>query len=169
MWLSDPTTEDPSVGSSYTVASLAEALSASTGPNYDALVIDDALIGESPGLWQEVRGRLGKNLRIIRLLLADGSLTNAAIAGKLHTSEATVRRRRNRLEQEGYIRLVGSVNPIKLGFNSVAIIGVQAVANRITAVEQAGLKALNEGQRISFEVEPDKKGKGPKAVNLVLS
>jgi len=77
------------------------------------------------------------DLRIIRLLLANGSLTNAAIASKLQTSEATVRRRRNRLEQEGYIRLVGSVNPIKLGFNSVAIIGVQAVANRIGAVEQA--------------------------------
>jgi CspA family cold shock protein len=36
----------------------------------------------------------------------------------------------------------------------------------ITAVEQAGLASLNEGQKISFEVEPDKKGKGPKAVNL---
>jgi CspA family cold shock protein len=39
----------------------------------------------------------------------------------------------------------------------------------ITAVEQAGLKALNEGQKISFDVEPDKKGKGPKAVNLVVT
>jgi Lrp/AsnC family transcriptional regulator for asnA, asnC and gidA len=77
------------------------------------------------------------DLRIIRLLLADGSLTNASIASRLQTSEATVRRRRNRLEQQGYIRLVGSVNPVKLGFNSVAIIGVQALASRITAVEQA--------------------------------
>ena len=39
----------------------------------------------------------------------------------------------------------------------------------ITAVERAGLKALLEGQRITFEVEPDKKGKGPKAVNLVIT
>ena len=38
----------------------------------------------------------------------------------------------------------------------------------ITAVERAGLKDLAEGQRITFEVEPDKKGKGPKAVNLVI-
>jgi len=38
----------------------------------------------------------------------------------------------------------------------------------VTAVEQAGLNSLNEGQRVSFEVEPDKKGKGPKAVNLQL-
>ena len=50
------------------VASLAEALSASTGPNYDALIVDDCLIGESMGLWREVRGRLGKNLRTVRLL-----------------------------------------------------------------------------------------------------
>ncbi len=36
----------------------------------------------------------------------------------------------------------------------------------ITALEQAGLQSLNEGQRITFEIEPDKKGKGPKAVDL---
>jgi CspA family cold shock protein len=39
----------------------------------------------------------------------------------------------------------------------------------ITAVEHAGLKSLTEGQRISFDVEPDKKGKGPKAVDLVIT
>jgi cold shock protein len=38
----------------------------------------------------------------------------------------------------------------------------------ITAVEQAGLQTLNEGQRVSYEIEPDKKGKGPKAVQLQL-
>ena len=36
----------------------------------------------------------------------------------------------------------------------------------ITAVEQANLTTLSEGQRVSFEIEPDKKGKGPKAVDL---
>ncbi len=39
----------------------------------------------------------------------------------------------------------------------------------ITAVEAAGLTTLNEGQRITFEVEPDKKGKSPKAVELQVS
>jgi len=47
--------------------------------------------------------------------------------------------------------------------------GGRDVFVHITAVERAGLKSLNEGQRISFDVEPDKKGKGPKAVNLVVS
>jgi cold shock protein len=47
--------------------------------------------------------------------------------------------------------------------------GGRDVFVHITAVEHAGLKSLAEGQRIQFEVEPDKKGKGPKAVNLVVT
>ena len=47
--------------------------------------------------------------------------------------------------------------------------GGRDVFVHITAVERAGMKSLNEGQRINFDVEPDKKGKGPKAVNLVVS
>ena len=33
-----------------------------------------------------------------------------------------------------------------------------------TAVEQAGMRALSEGRRVSFEVQPD--ARGSKAVNL---
>lgn len=36
----------------------------------------------------------------------------------------------------------------------------------ISAVERSGLSVLDSGQRISFETEPDRRGKGPKAVNL---
>jgi CspA family cold shock protein len=39
----------------------------------------------------------------------------------------------------------------------------------VTAVERAGIGNLDEGARISFETEPDKRGKGPKAVNLQSS
>lgn len=71
------------------VASLAEALSASTGANYDALVIDDSLIAESASLWQEVRGRLGKNLRSIRLLSFVSLGSSAAAGDSLLDSELT--------------------------------------------------------------------------------
>jgi len=37
----------------------------------------------------------------------------------------------------------------------------------VTALQSAGLNSLKEGQKISFDIEPDKKGKGPKAINLV--
>ena len=36
----------------------------------------------------------------------------------------------------------------------------------ITAVKDSGLADLTDGQRISFDTEPDRRGKGPKAVNL---
>ena len=39
----------------------------------------------------------------------------------------------------------------------------------ITAVQSSGLEGLNDGQRVEFETEPDKRGKGPKAVNLQLA
>ena len=42
--------------------------------------------------------------------------------------------------------------------------GSKDVFVHISAVEQSGLANLNEGQKISFELQPDKKG--PKAVNL---
>jgi CspA family cold shock protein len=44
--------------------------------------------------------------------------------------------------------------------------GSRDVFVHVSAVTSSGLGTLNEGQRISFEVEPDKRGKGPKAVNL---
>lgn len=44
--------------------------------------------------------------------------------------------------------------------------GGKDVFVHITAVERSGLGTLGEGTRVSFETEPDKRGKGPKAVNL---
>jgi cold shock protein len=46
--------------------------------------------------------------------------------------------------------------------------GSRDIFVHITAVEQAGMTTLAEGLKISFEVEPDKKGKGPKAIDLVV-
>ena len=44
--------------------------------------------------------------------------------------------------------------------------GGKDVFVHVTAVEAAGLRGLNEGQRVSFDIEADKRG--PKAVNLKL-
>ncbi|MES2906919.1 MAG: cold-shock protein [Pseudomonadota bacterium] len=44
--------------------------------------------------------------------------------------------------------------------------GTKDVFVHVSAVQSSGLPTLNEGQAVSFEIEPDKKGKGPKAVNL---
>jgi CspA family cold shock protein len=42
--------------------------------------------------------------------------------------------------------------------------GGKDVFVHVSAVEASGMRSLNEGQRVSFEIQPD--AKGPKAVNL---
>lgn len=44
--------------------------------------------------------------------------------------------------------------------------GGRDVFVHISAVTNSGIGQLVEGQRVSFDVEPDSRGKGPKAVNL---
>jgi CspA family cold shock protein len=44
--------------------------------------------------------------------------------------------------------------------------GGKDVFVHVTAIERSGVSGLTEGVRISFDTEPDKRGKGPKAVNL---
>ncbi|MBV1701777.1 MAG: cold-shock protein [Hyphomicrobiales bacterium] len=67
------------------------------------------------------------------------------------------------MAQQGSVKFF---NPDK-GFGFIKPDGGGAdIFIHITAVEKAGLRTLNEGQRITFEIEPDKKGKGPKAVEI---
>ncbi|MGD2134175.1 MAG: cold-shock protein [Maricaulaceae bacterium] len=47
--------------------------------------------------------------------------------------------------------------------------GGKDVFVHISAVEQSGLSGLVDGQKVTFESEPDAKGKGDKAVNLALA
>jgi len=45
--------------------------------------------------------------------------------------------------------------------------GGKDVFVHISAVQQSGLDGLADGQRVQFETEPDRRGKGPQAVNIV--
>jgi len=47
--------------------------------------------------------------------------------------------------------------------------GGKDVFVHITALERAGLPALDEGTKVSFEVENDRRGRGPQAVNIQLA
>lgn len=46
--------------------------------------------------------------------------------------------------------------------------GGKDVFVHITAVQKSGIPELNDGVRISFEVQEDKRGRGPQAVELQL-
>jgi len=47
--------------------------------------------------------------------------------------------------------------------------GSKDVFVHITALERAGIRSLNEGQKVTFETENDKRGRGPQAINVQLA
>ena len=47
--------------------------------------------------------------------------------------------------------------------------GGKDVFVHVSAVEASGCPPLSDGAKVSFDTEPDKRGKGPKAVNLSLA
>jgi CspA family cold shock protein len=46
--------------------------------------------------------------------------------------------------------------------------GGKDVFVHITAVQRSGIPQLAEGTKVSFDIEPDQRGRGPQAVNLQL-
>ena len=47
--------------------------------------------------------------------------------------------------------------------------GSKDVFVHITAVQASGLAGLSDNQVVTFDTEPDNRGKGPKAVNLQVA
>ena len=87
--------------------------------------------------------------RIIELLQVNGRASNARIARDVGVSEGTVRRRLRRLVQDETIRVVAVPDPEKMGFNTVALIGIQADPDKIDDVAE-GLSELAETQYVSL-------------------
>ena len=66
------------------------------------------------------------NRRIIEILQREGRSPFTAIARELGISEAAVRARVQRLTDAGVLDVVAVTNPLKLGFDVMALVGVQA-------------------------------------------
>jgi len=64
--------------------------------------------------------------QIISLLQPDGRRPFADIAREVGVSEGTVRQRYQRLVNEGILQVVAVADPFKIGFHSMAMIGVKA-------------------------------------------
>ncbi len=69
--------------------------------------------------------------RIIEHLQRDGRRPFTQIAADLGVSEATVRARTNRLVEHGILQVVGVTDPLKLGFQQQAMIGVRCEAAQL--------------------------------------
>jgi Lrp/AsnC family transcriptional regulator for asnA, asnC and gidA len=81
--------------------------------------------------------------KIIAALRADGRVALAKIAEELGVSPGMIRMRYNRLIESGCIKIVAISNPLRMGYNTMALIGIRAegqklleIAEKIAALEE---------------------------------
>jgi Lrp/AsnC family transcriptional regulator for asnA, asnC and gidA len=86
--------------------------------------------------------------RVIEHLQRDGRRPFTQIAADLNVSEATVRARTNRLIEHGILQVVGVTDPLKLGFQQQAMIGVRCEAAQL--MEAAA--AISEFPEVAYLV-----------------
>lgn len=83
------------------------------------------------------------DLRILRLLHAEGRLTNAELATRVNVSPATCHRRTQRLFKEGWISETRAmVSPAAVGLEALAMVGVvldRSTPDSFSAFESAVL------------------------------
>jgi Lrp/AsnC family transcriptional regulator for asnA, asnC and gidA len=68
---------------------------------------------------------------IIKALKEDGRAPFSRIADQLGLSPGTIRQRVQRLNDQGILQVVAVTNPLKIGFHTMALIGVKADGHRL--------------------------------------
>jgi DNA-binding Lrp family transcriptional regulator len=69
----------------------------------------------------------GTDKKIIELLQRDGRMDDVEIARQIGISHDTVKRRRSKLENSGFIKIQANINPCKFGYTNVFILGITLV------------------------------------------
>jgi Lrp/AsnC family transcriptional regulator for asnA, asnC and gidA len=77
------------------------------------------------------------DLRIIERLQEDGRRPYTRIASELGVSEAAVRARTNRLMERGVLQIVGVADPLKLGYDQMALVGVRCEGDALLAAAKS--------------------------------
>lgn len=72
--------------------------------------------------------------KIISFLQEDGRKPFAVIAEKLNVSPGMIRMRYNRLVRSGSLRVAAITNPLRLGYHSMAMIGIRVEGNKLMKV-----------------------------------
>ncbi len=81
--------------------------------------------------------------RIVAALQVEGRRPFSRIARDVGVSESAVRYRVKRLEESGVVQIVGIADPLRIGFDLMALVGIKAVPGRMDDVVEA-LRALPE-------------------------
>jgi Lrp/AsnC family transcriptional regulator for asnA, asnC and gidA len=75
------------------------------------------------------------DFRIISILMEEGDISFSELARRLNLSESTIRKRVEKLKRGNVInKFTVIVDPYKLGFNSVAIVGVDVEPQQLLKV-----------------------------------
>jgi Lrp/AsnC family transcriptional regulator for asnA, asnC and gidA len=90
---------------------------------------------------------------IIKALQLDGRRPYAQIGRQLKVPEATIRQRAERLITRGVVQIVGVTDPLAMGFQQPALIGLKvdpgrmdAVAEEIAALEEVTYVVITAGR-----------------------
>ncbi|MGI6567692.1 MAG: Lrp/AsnC family transcriptional regulator [Firmicutes bacterium] len=100
-----------------------------------------------------ITGRLDHlDSQILMHLQRDGRSSYTALAALCGVSEGTIRKRMQRLEDRGAVRIVGVTNPAKTGMDTVAVVWLRVergrlleVVSQITALPEAHYVAYTTG------------------------
>jgi len=76
------------------------------------------------------------DLKIMDALRKDGRVAFAQIAEQLGVSPGMIRQRYGRLVDQGYLKVVAITNPLKMGFKTMAMIGIRAEGSKLLEVAE---------------------------------
>jgi len=91
--------------------------------------------------------------QVIEALRKDGRATFAQIAETLNVSAGMIRLRYNRLVEQGYLRVAAITNPLRMGYKTMAMIGIRVdgsqmleVAEKISKLDEVIYLVISSGR-----------------------
>jgi Lrp/AsnC family transcriptional regulator, regulator for asnA, asnC and gidA len=91
--------------------------------------------------------------QVIEALQKDGRVAFAQIAEQLNVSPGMIRLRYNRLVEQGYLKVVAITNPLRMGFSTMAMIGIRVdgsklleVAEKISKLDEVIYMVISSGR-----------------------
>jgi Lrp/AsnC family transcriptional regulator for asnA, asnC and gidA len=93
------------------------------------------------------------DLKIMDALREDGRIAFAQIAERLNVSPGMIRMRYNRMVEMGYLKVVAITNPLRMGYEAMAMIGIRTegqkmleVAEKIAALDDVVYLIITSGR-----------------------
>ncbi len=74
------------------------------------------------------------DLKIIDALRKDGRVAFTQIAEQLGVSPGMIRQRYNRLVDQGFLKIIAITNPVRMGFRTMAMIGIRVDGSKLLEV-----------------------------------